>query len=182
MLRRCYDHIARQMGEQNLSETDNFFCCKFYHHIPKLLRPLRRVDFANVSDIPIPRPRIELQIKRRLKVFDVFAGCGGLSIGLQNAGMEIGWAIEKDPDCVTTYRETHPTTNVFCEDVEDVLDRLLAGTDPRLPKPGEVDVLCGGPPCQGYSVMNAHRSIDDPRNRQVWFFILQEWILMVNVS
>jgi len=54
----------------------------------------------------------------------------------------------------------------FCMSAEDFLEYLQTGSK-EFPRPGEVDVLCGGPPCQGYSCMNAFRSIDDQRNKHM---------------
>ncbi len=90
-------------------------------------------------------------------------------------------------DCVATYQQTHPNVTVFSQRAEEVYEQLIEGQDPTLPKPGEVYMLCGGkvatvhfvlslivnietcikkgPPCQGFSLANSSRQIDDVRNR-----------------
>lgn len=95
--------------------------------------------------------------------FDLFAGAGGLSLGMEKAGIEVKWANEIDPDACETYRNSHPNTTLFMEDANDLLSRLVRGGE-NLPKPGEVDLMAGGPPCQGFSGYNRFRNPEDPRN------------------
>lgn len=88
-----------------------------------------------------------------MKVVSLFAGCGGLDLGLVRAGHEIVHASDIDPDCCESYNLNfdHPA---HCIDVKQ-----LKGSD--LPK---YDLLVGGFPCQGFSVANIYRSKDDKRN------------------
>lgn len=84
-----------------------------------------------------------------LTVVDLFAGAGGLSCGLKQAGYDIRWAIDIDPDAVATYRLNHPEIphrNVVCGDICDIdlTARILEAA-------GEPDMLVGGPPCQSLS-------------------------------
>lgn len=104
------------------------------------------------------------------KVFDLFAGCGGLSIGLEKSGMNICWANENWSPATQTYRESHPNTQLFDKDVRELF-QLLIDKDARLPGKGDVDLLVGGPPCQGFSGYNRYRSAKDPRNSLVEVFL-----------
>ena len=119
-------------------------------------------------------------------VCDLFAGCGGLSLGLEEAGMNIRWAVELDKDAAATFRNSHPSTTVFCEDANTLLTRC-ANQEPGTPQPGEVDLLSGGPPCQGFSGYNRHRGPTDPRNSLVETFLSfveflrPRFVLMENV-
>lgn len=123
----------------------------------------------------------------RPTVCDLFAGCGGLSLGLEAAGLEPRWAVELDPHAAATYRASHPGVAAFQEDVRTFLQRVRDG-DPAAPRPGEPDLLAGGPPCQGFSHNNRHRSQDDPRNSMVPLFLdavellRPGWVLMENVT
>jgi DNA (cytosine-5)-methyltransferase 1 len=103
-------------------------------------------------------------------VLDLFAGCGGLSLGLAQAGFDIRWANEIDPSACGTYRASHPNTTLFEEDANILLSRMTSG-DGALPVPGEVDLVCGGPPCQGFSGYNRFRNAEDPRNSLVETFL-----------
>ncbi|WP_246023011.1 DNA cytosine methyltransferase [Halosimplex halophilum] len=92
---------------------------------------------------------------------DVFAGAGGLSCGLEEAGYNVQWAIDIDSDAVATYRLNHPGIpheNVVCEDVREIelAKRIQEAA-------GEPDLLVGGPPCQSLSKAGyrSRRSNDD---------------------
>lgn len=84
---------------------------------------------------------------------DLFAGCGGLSLGLQWAGIEVVAAVEQDPDPCASYR-ANVGDHVIEANIEDVRPEDLP----------DVDLIAGGPPCQGYSSAGK-RDPDDPRNR-----------------
>jgi DNA (cytosine-5)-methyltransferase 1 len=122
----------------------------------------------------------------RMNCLDLFAGCGGLSIGLVQAGIQVRWANEIDAHAAETYRRSHPECAVFEEDV-NVLYRRLLDRDTDLPRPGDVDLVAGGPPCQGFSGYNPHRSAADPRNSLVESFLdvvahlKPRYVLMENV-
>ena len=117
---------------------------------------------------------------------DLFAGCGGLTIGLAQAGIKVRWANEIDTHAAETYRQSHPGCTVFGEDVNLLYHRLL-DRDEGLPRPGDVDLIAGGPPCQGFSGYNRHRHTEDPRNSLVESFLdvvehlKPRYVLMENV-
>lgn len=105
----------------------------------------------------------ELKI-RPLRTLDVFAGCGGLSEGLHQAGItECKWAIENLEAAAHAYSLNNKHCVVFNEDCNALLRDAMAGASHsagglRLPAQGEVELLCGGPPCQGFSGMNRFNS------------------------
>ncbi|GFS20276.1 DNA (cytosine-5)-methyltransferase [Elysia marginata] len=105
----------------------------------------------------------------RLRTLDVFAGCGGLSEGFHQAGMaESRWAIEKEEPAAQAFRLNNPGCTVFTDDCNLLLQRVMEGEDTnalgqKLPKKGDVELLCGGPPCQGFSGMNRFNSGDYSR-------------------
>ncbi len=121
-----------------------------------------------------------------LTCFDLFAGCGGLSSGLARVGIEVRWANEIDEHAAATYRYAHPSATVFVEDINALLKRMLDGGG-NLPAPGAVDLIAGGPPCQGFSGYNRHRSGGDSRNSLVESFLdvvahlKPRYVLMENV-
>ncbi|XP_017882042.1 DNA (cytosine-5)-methyltransferase PliMCI-like [Ceratina calcarata] len=112
----------------------------------------------------VDRPVDYCTVPRKLRTLDVFAGCGGLSEGLKRAGItDNRWAIENDETAACAYRLNNPDTTVFCEDCNVLLRKVLKGdtcdnSNQRLPQKGDVELLCGGPPCQGFSGMNRFNS------------------------
>ena len=95
-------------------------------------------------------------------VISLFAGCGGSSLGYSMAGFRELLAVEWDDHAVATFRLNFPDVPVYHGDiaklsVEECL--RLAGIEP-----GELDVLDGSPPCQGFSTAGKRR-MDDGRNR-----------------
>ena len=103
---------------------------------------------------------------------DVFAGCGGLSLGLKRAGWKGLFAIENDTYAFDTLSTNFPTGNgVYSYDwpvsIErkawDLRDILLKRRHALTDLAGTIDLLAGGPPCQGFSQAGKRR-LDDPRN------------------
>ncbi len=93
---------------------------------------------------------------------DLFSGAGGLSCGLEMAGFRPILANELVPAYAETYRHNHPNTDLIVGDVREVSE---ANIRKRLGvAKGEVDLLAGGPPCQGFSINAPIRSLDDDRN------------------
>jgi DNA (cytosine-5)-methyltransferase 1 len=90
-----------------------------------------------------------------LPVVDVFAGAGGLSLGLEAAGFEPIVAVEIDRYACETYASLHPSTDLVEGDVRQIGFRRLRG---------EVAIVAGGPPCQPFSTGGLRRGGDDPRD------------------
>ncbi len=93
---------------------------------------------------------------------DLFAGAGGLSCGLQMAGFKPILANEFVPVYAETYKHNHPDTKVIVGDVRLVCEKNLRRS--LRVRRGEVDLIAGGPPCQGFSINAPIRSLDDERN------------------
>lgn len=108
---------------------------------------------------------------------DLFAGAGGLSLGLEQAGFDVLAALEYDPVHATTHRFNFPNTEVLCADAslvrpEDVIDAAARGWalhGRTSAWDGGVDLVAGGPPCQGFSWIGKRR-IDDERNDLIFHF------------
>ncbi|SDA14851.1 DNA (cytosine-5)-methyltransferase 1 [Nitrosospira sp. Nsp18] len=93
-----------------------------------------------------------------IAVVDLFAGAGGLSYGLHQAGFNVALALEQDLWAADTYRANHSSTKLIVEDIRGV-------SDERLQAYKGADILVGGPPCQGFSISASNRrKPDDPRN------------------
>lgn len=95
-----------------------------------------------------------------MKAIDLFAGCGGLSFGFEKAGFNIVKAVEFDSEIAKTYSENHRDTILFVDDIKNV-DNIEHFND------RDIDVIIGGPPCQGFSMAGSrirNGFVDDPRN------------------
>ena len=100
-----------------------------------------------------------------MNVIDLFAGCGGLSLGFEMENFNVLLAIEKDEWAAETYKKNHPITNVIIDDITKItnLENLL-------PKNTTIDGIIGGPPCQGFS-LSGNRDKNDPRNSLFMDFV-----------
>lgn len=97
------------------------------------------------------------------RYIDLFCGAGGLSLGFDQAGFENMFAVEVNPDFAKTYARNFPRHQLIVDDIRNIEDdkiRELVGNR-------KVDVIIGGPPCQGFSMAgNIGRTfLDDERNR-----------------
>jgi DNA (cytosine-5)-methyltransferase 1 len=100
---------------------------------------------------------------------DLFAGAGGLSLGFEQAGFDVVAAVEIDPVHCAVHKFNFPDCAVLPKSVVGLSGAEIleaAGLDAHT----KVDVVFGGPPCQGFSMIG-QRSLDDPRNRLVYDFV-----------
>ncbi len=91
-------------------------------------------------------------------VADLFAGVGGLSQGFIKAGCEIAFAVEFDKEIAGAYQKNHPKTEMYAEDICQLNISDIKEKHPV------IDIIMGGPPCQGFSQKGKRLSLDDPRN------------------
>ncbi len=100
--------------------------------------------------------------KSTLRMIDLFAGAGGMSCGFSMAGFHPLFAVDHEKPALATYAKNHPGTVTTSEDIEN-LDPFDIMAALHL-EPGELEVLVGGPPCQGFSTYGK-RDPDDLRNQ-----------------
>lgn len=108
----------------------------------------------------------------RLAAIDLFSGCGGVSRGLKDAGFHVAAAVEVDAKAQATYRLNHPDVRLYDQDIR-ALDPLVMLEEIGL-QPGQLDLLAGCPPCQGFSRLrtrNKRTAVDDERNDLVFEFL-----------
>src|SRR3989344_4543614 len=103
---------------------------------------------------------------KKLTVVDLFSGCGGLSRGFLDAGYDVILGVDNDPPSLKTFEANHMNSKVLNADLFDKNSikeiKKIVG--------GKVDILVGGPPCQGFSLTGT-RNFDDKRNRLYLSFI-----------
>lgn len=124
-----------------------------------------QLDFFGVIDKDMSK--LNLVTKKpaegiKYSMIDLFAGAGGLSEGLEEAGFHGIFASEIVPQYADTYRRNHPSTTVMTQDI-----RKLDAEDIRKQlgmKKGQLTLIAGGPPCQGFSINAPIRSTLDQRN------------------
>lgn len=101
---------------------------------------------------------------------DLFSGCGGMSLGLEASGFDIAVAVEFDAIHALIHDLNFPYTTTLCQDITtlntDYLKEILniKGID------RDIDLIAGGPPCQGFSLIGK-RQLDDPRNSLVFEYV-----------
>ncbi|MCD8296440.1 MAG: DNA cytosine methyltransferase [Prevotella sp.] len=91
---------------------------------------------------------------------DLFCGCGGLSLGFEMAGFECVLAIDNWKDALTTYAYNRKNDVTLCTDLSDLNPQIIK----KKYSINNVDLIIGGPPCQGFSVAGK-RIMDDERNK-----------------
>ena len=99
-------------------------------------------------------------------LIDLFAGCGGLSLGMEQAGFTSIFFNEIMPVFASTYlyNRNIPDGHYYIGDINKLNEELGDYEHIWKDLEGGVDLVCGGPPCQGFSMANRQRVIDDPRN------------------
>ncbi len=125
-------------------------------------------------------------MSNNLTVVDLFCGAGGLSEGFRQSGYNILVGCDIDEIAGRTFTLTHPGARFLCGPIQKLrASEILLAAGIRS---GELDVLVGGPPCQGYSVYNHKRGLNDPRAGlfkeylRIVEAVRPKWVVMENVS
>lgn len=126
--------------------------------------------------------------KTKLTAIDLFCGCGGISCGLKQAGFNIIAGADVEQKYSATFKHNFPDAKLFHNDLTKITTETFM-KDLHL-EPGELMLLAGGPPCQGFSknVPRKHRYLDDPKNQLIRTFLdfcrdlRPQLILMENVA
>ncbi|MDD4376430.1 MAG: DNA cytosine methyltransferase [Clostridia bacterium] len=110
--------------------------------------------------------------KKAYNCVELFAGSGGMGTGFAKCGFNIIAANDIWESCAKTYVANHPNTNYIVKDICEINgDELLRNTNYSK---NDIDVIIGGPPCQGFSTLGK-RFVDDPRNK-----LFKEYVRIVN--
>jgi DNA (cytosine-5)-methyltransferase 1 len=123
-----------------------------------------------------------------VRAIDLFSGCGGISCGLRESGFEVLAGADIEPKYIATFRHNFPGAKAITTDLsrQDPVDLMKALSFCR----GDLDLLTGGPPCQGFSknVPRKSRFLEQEQNTQVLTYLryveawLPRFVLMENVA
>ena len=113
-------------------------------------------------------------MKTKPKYIDLFSGAGGFSLGFDNKGFQNVFSVDIDPSFCETYRHNFPCHKLLEKDICDISDNEIN----QITKSKKINVIIGGPPCQGFSIAGniGRKFIDDPRNR-----LFKEFVRFVNI-
>lgn len=109
-------------------------------------------------------------MSERPTVVDLFAGAGGMSLGFEQAGFDVIAAVELDPIHAAVHHFNFPTATTLAASVSGLDASSILQRHNETNGKGGVDVVCGGAPCQGFSLIG-QRMLDDPRNQLVRQFV-----------
>ncbi|BAZ40772.1 DNA-cytosine methyltransferase [Calothrix sp. NIES-4101] len=99
---------------------------------------------------------------------DLFAGAGGMSLGFEQAGFDVLASVEIDPIHCAIHEFNFPLTSIFCKSIAEIKGEEIRNNSAIGKR--EIDVVFGGSPCQGFSMIGK-RALDDPRNTLVFHFL-----------
>lgn len=129
-------------------------------------------DIGDLLDKLSNKKRKELQkdssLRNRYTLVDFFCGAGGLSLGFLQQGFNVKLANDIEDVCIETYKYNHPelsSDKLIQGDIKEIVDHIENYIEQ------DIDVVVGGPPCQGFSEANRQRVIDDPRNKLYKYFV-----------
>jgi DNA (cytosine-5)-methyltransferase 1 len=113
--------------------------------------------------------RYNIGMSKKLKFIDLFSGCGGLSCGLELAGHECLLGVDFDKDSIESFKLNHKNSKTFLGDIGKLTNKKLS----EILKNQPVDMVVGGPPCQGFSTVGKGQA-SDSRN-----YLFKEFVRVV---
>ncbi len=110
-----------------------------------------------------------MSLKKNKQIIDLFCGTGGLSLGFENAGFNIAMVNDIDESSIKTFKRNHPhipSENIVLGDISEFIKDKKNDLEKK-----DFFGIVGGPPCQGFSMANRQKLINDPRNKLYKKFI-----------
>jgi len=107
-------------------------------------------------------------VPKQYNLIDLFCGCGGFSFGFLQAGFNVRLGVDIWADATITYKHNIPAASVLNEDITGVTGKKIIET--LALEKEEIDIIIGGPPCQGFSI-SGKRNENDPRNELYKSFV-----------
>lgn len=102
-------------------------------------------------------------MKKQFTFVDLFSGAGGFSLGFEKAGFKNIFSLDMEPNFCLTYKRNFPTHTLIQEDIKKLTEKEIK----KIIKNRHIDVIIGGPPCQGFSIAGnvGRKFVNDPRNK-----------------
>ena len=100
-----------------------------------------------------------------LNILDLFSGCGGFSHGFEQAGFNVVLGLDNEPSAMKTFSYNHPNAKAVCADITKICPKELINQ-----AQASIDVIIGGPPCQGFSLTGT-RDPKDQRNKLYKYYV-----------
>lgn len=154
-------------ASQSIDRIKSILSIAQFNRLIKICNALKNVDIEQVTELTkfnyTQRIKLVEEEKKSNKptIVDLFCGAGGLSLGFVQSGFRIIFANDIEKSTLRTYSFNHPEVDgegITLGGIEDIAHDVNGFIHEN------VDVLVGGPPCQGFSMANRQRIIDDPRN------------------
>ncbi len=176
----CIDRIAANIDEEFLKKQAHdiihaYNNDKEFHKSLKKLSSICNKDYQKCTICPVRKycNTYIISLRRHneasFKMIDLFCGAGGLSLGFTQEGFVTELANDIEPCCIETYAFNHPETsrkNIVLGDINTLVENINDYIGAK-----SIDIVVGGPPCQGFSMANRQRLIDDPRNQLYKSFV-----------
>lgn len=177
-------------SEDDLSELKKILKVYYFDFLKAVnFAVLHKNELNGLLDKLYNSKRLEYQKdffnNKELTLVDFFCGAGGLSLGFVQEGFNIKLANDIQDVCIETYKYNHPevpSSKIIEGDIKEIVDNVGEYIDT------DIDIVVGGPPCQGFSEANRQRVIDDPRNKLYKYYvkaiekIVPKFVLMENVK
>lgn len=177
----CFERVAIKLGDDYLDDRSNYFrneikfdeqlsdaFQRIASHCNEVKKECETCPVSKYCNTYIKERRENVKASSP-KLVDLFCGAGGLSLGFTQEGFVTLLANDIEECCVDTYSHNHPETprkNIVLGDISDMIENLSNYLHDE-----KVDIVIGGPPCQGFSSANRQRLIDDPRNKLYKLYI-----------
>ena len=166
----CYNNLWKLLIDRNMNKTDLKEAAGISFNVMARMGKNETISFdsiekicmvldCNIGDIiEIVKPKKEL---KKPKTIELFAGAGGLALGIERAGFDTIGLIEFDKDASDTLRTNRPEWRVINDDIANI--SCLDLKEYFNLKEGELDLLSGGAPCQSFSYAGKRLGLEDAR-------------------
>ncbi len=113
-------------------------------------------------------------MNKQINFIDLFSGAGGLTLGFENQGLKNIFSIDCDSNFAETYKENFPNHRLLIQDIEDLKEKDILELIDKI----KIDVIAGGPPCQGFSMAGniGRKFTEDKRN-----YLFKEFIRVTSI-